>query len=99
MKILRVAPDIYPHTVGGFGIHIHEMSKEQVRLGHNVTVYTASEGVEPEYKADDGYYVRNFKPLIKVLGNSIMPSMLFNLLEEQSNYDIVHAHSHLFFLN
>lgn len=83
--------------VGGFGIHIHEMSKEQVRLGHDVTVYTASEDVEPEYEADDGYYVRNFKPLIKVLGNSIMPSMLFDLLEEQSNYDIVHAHSHLFF--
>ena len=83
--------------VGGFGIHIHEMSKEQVRLGNDVTVYTASEGVESAYRAADGYYVHNFKPLIKVLGNSIMPSMLFDLLNEQSDYDIVHAHSHLFF--
>ena len=49
MKILRVAPDIYPHMVGEFGIHIHEMSKEQVRPGHNVTVYAASEGVESAF--------------------------------------------------
>lgn len=97
MKILRIAPDIYPYTVGGFGIHIHEMSKAQVRLGHDVTVYTASENAESEYQADAGYFVRNFKPLIKILGNSITPSMLFDLIQEQSNYDIVHAHSHLFF--
>lgn len=97
MKILRVASDIYPYTVGGFGIHIHEMSKEQVRLGHDVTVYTASENAESEYQADAGYFVRNFKPLVKLLGNSIAPSMLFDLLQEQSNYDIIHAHSHLFF--
>lgn len=97
LNILRVAPDIYPYTVGGFGIHIHEMSKEQVRLGHDVTVYTSSEGVESAYQADAGYYVRNFKPLAKVLGNSIMPAMLYDLIREQSNYNIVHAHSHLFF--
>lgn len=97
MRILRVAPDIYPYTVGGFGIHIHEMSKEQVRLGHDVTVYTASENAKSSYQADAGYFVRNFKPLVKILGNSITPSMLFDLIQEQSDYDIVHAHSHLFF--
>lgn len=97
LKILRVAPDIYPYTVGGFGIHIHEMSKEQVRLGHDVTVYTASENVKFAYQADAGYFVRNFKPLVKILGNSITPPMLLDLIREQSNYDIVHAHSHLFF--
>lgn len=97
MKILRIAPDIYPHMVGGFGIHIHEMSKEQVKLGHDVTVYTASEGVDSEYKTDDGYYVRNFKPVVKVLGNSIIPTMLFDLIKHQANFDIIHAHSHLFF--
>jgi glycosyltransferase involved in cell wall biosynthesis len=97
LKILRVAPDIYPQIVGGFGIHIHEMSKEQVRLGHDVTVYTASKGVNSEYKADGDYYVRNFKPLVKVFGNPIIPNMLFDLIKEQSDHDIVHAHSHLFF--
>lgn len=46
MKILRVASDIYPYMVGGFGIHIHEMSKAQVKLGPDVTVYTELEDSE-----------------------------------------------------
>lgn len=96
MKILRVASNLYPYAVGGLGIHIHEISKEQVRLGHSVTVYAASKGVESEYKTNDGYYVRNFKPLTKIFGNSIAPYMFLDLIQEQSNYDIVHAHSHLF---
>lgn len=97
MKILRIAPDIYPHVVGGICIHAHEMSKEQARMGHDVTVYTASEGVECEYEAPGGYHVRNFKPLVKILGNSITPNMFINLIKDRSKYDVVHAHSHLFF--
>lgn len=97
MKILRVAPDIYPYTVGGLGIHVHEMSKEQARMGHDVTVYAASEGVKSSYEAPEGYYVRNFKPFAKILGNSITPNMFVDLVKDQSKYDVVHAHSHLFF--
>lgn len=97
LKILRIAPDIYPHVVGGIGIHVHEMSKEQVKLEHDITVYTASEDVDSDYNANEGYYVHNFKPLVKLFGNSIIPSMLFCLMKEQLNYDVVHAHSHLFF--
>jgi glycosyltransferase involved in cell wall biosynthesis len=97
LKILRVAPDIYPYTVGGLGIHVPEMSKEQTKMGHKVTVYTASEGAKSSYVAPDGYYVRNFKPFVKILGNSITPNMFIDLVKEQSKYDVVHAHSHLFF--
>ena len=97
MRILRIAPDIYPHVVGGICIHAHEMSKEQARMGHDVTVYTASEGIECAYEAPGGYHVRNFKPFAKILGNSIIPNMFVDLVKVQSKYDIVHAHSHLFF--
>ncbi|AKB38743.1 Glycosyltransferase [Methanosarcina siciliae C2J] len=97
LKILRIAPDLYPHVVGGICIHAHEMSKEQARMGHDVTVYTASEGIKCEYEALGGYHVRNFKPLVKILGNSITPNMFINLIKDQSKYDVIHAHSHLFF--
>lgn len=97
MKILRIAPDIYPYVIGGICIHAHEMSKEQARLGHDVTVYTASEGVECEYEAPGGYHVKNFKQYAKIFGNSIIPNMFLDLVRDQSKYDIVHAHSHLFF--
>ena len=86
MKILRVAPDIYPYTVGGIGIHVHEMSKEQVRMGHDVTVYTASEGAECAYEAPDGYHVRNFKQFAKIFGNSIIPNMFVDLVKDQAKY-------------
>ncbi|WP_440953858.1 glycosyltransferase family 4 protein [Methanosarcina sp. Mfa9] len=97
MKILRVAPDLYPNVVGGLGIHVHEMSREQTKLGHDVTVYTATEGSESTYETADGYNVRSFKPFVKILGNSIMPNLFFDLVKKQSNYDIIHAHSHLYF--
>lgn len=97
MKILRVAPDIYPHVVGGICLHAHEMSKEQAKMGHDVTIYTASEGIECAYEAPEGYHVRNFKPFARIFGNSIIPNMFVDLVKNQSKYDVVHAHSHLFF--
>lgn len=45
--------------VGGFCIHAHEMSKEQVRLGHDVTVYTASKFKKGEIILENSYYFNN----------------------------------------
>ena len=52
MRILRVAPWIYPDTKGGGDYHVHAMSRDQAAMGHDVTVLTtrADEslpGVEP----------------------------------------------------
>lgn len=58
MKILRVAPDIYPYMVGGFGIHIHEMSKENVKSDYDITVYT---------ELEDDELAINFLPTIIVV--------------------------------
>lgn len=96
MKILRVAADLYPYVVGGVGIHVHEMSKLQSSLGHEVCVYTAktesaSSGI------DTNYEVRRYNILIKLLGNSIMPGIFYDLWKNRRKYDIIHAHSHLYF--
>ncbi len=97
LKILRVAPDLYPNVIGGVGIHVHEMSREQAKLGHDVTVYTATGSSKSVYESVDGYNVRSFKPFVKIFGNSIMPNLFFDLINKQSRYDIIHAHSHLYF--
>ncbi|UGV40034.1 glycosyltransferase family 4 protein [Methanococcoides orientis] len=97
MKILRVAADIYPAVVGGVGIHVHEMSKEQARLGHEVNVYTAITDSEPDNESTSGYNIRRFKPLMNLLGNSIMPNMFLDLFKNRHKHDIIHAHSHLYF--
>ena len=40
MRILRVAPWIYPDTKGGGDYHVHAMSRDQAAMGHDVTVLT-----------------------------------------------------------
>ena len=43
MRILRVAPWIYPDTNGGGDYHVHAMSRDQAAMGHDVTVLTTRE--------------------------------------------------------
>ncbi len=98
MKILRVAPDIYPEVVGGYGLHIHEMSRIQAEMGHNVTVFTQRHNKKQPVKEERfGYSLKRFEPNAKIFGNSITLNMLNDLHHEFDDYDIIHAHSHLFF--
>ena len=98
LKILRVAADLYPNVVGGVGLHAHEMSRMQVVMGHDVTVYTCgkSNGTISN-EAELGYTSQVFKPMIKLLGNSITPDMFFELRNNRHSFDVIHAHSHLYF--
>lgn len=97
MKILRVASDLYPAVVGGYGIHVHEMSKMQAEMGHDVTVLTANTNGRPDEEWVDGYHVIRFNHSIKMVGNTISPTLFFRLMEMRHDYDVIHAHSHLFF--
>jgi glycosyltransferase involved in cell wall biosynthesis len=97
MKILRVATDLYPYSVGGLGVHVHELSKEIVKRGHQVTVFTCERYPKSDHNFIDGYNVYYFKPLVIPFGISIPPSLLPSLFNSVGDFDIVHAHSHLFF--
>ena len=97
MKILRVTSDLYPYSIGGLGIHVHELSKEIAKQGHQVTVFTCEKHPELKNNIVNGYNVYYFKSLINSFGNSVSPSMLFSLISKVDGFDIVHAHSHLFF--
>lgn len=97
MKILRVVSDLYPVVVGGIGLHAHEMSKWQAKLGHDVTVYTSNGDGRPIQESKDGYKIVRFRNVLKLMGNSINPSLFFRTLNTRNDFDIVHAHSHLFF--
>ena len=97
LKVLRVISDIYPVVVGGLPVHVHEMSKEQARLGCVVTVYTGKAAGQVKKETVHGYHVTRFTPLVKIMGNAILPGLLPKLLSTEKKYDVVHAHSHLFF--
>ena len=97
MKILRVVSDLYPSVVGGLGLHTHEMSKQQAKLGNDVTVYTSNTDGRSMKEFKDGYNIIRFKPILKMGGNSFMPMLFFKLFRTKNDFDIIHAHSHLFF--
>lgn len=97
MKILRVSSDLYPSIIGGATLHVHSMSRLQVKFGNQVTVYTSKHDDKPDTENVDGYMVFRFKPLIKVYGNAIMPGLFFRLMANKNAYDVIHAHSHVYF--
>ncbi|CAD6494696.1 MAG: D-inositol-3-phosphate glycosyltransferase [Candidatus Argoarchaeum ethanivorans] len=97
MKILRVVSDLYPSVVGGIGIHTHEMSKQQAKLGNEVTVYTSNTDGRPTQEYKDDYKIQRFKPILTIGGNSFIPMLFFKLFRTKNDFDIIHAHSHLFF--
>ncbi|MFC7076779.1 glycosyltransferase family 4 protein [Haloarcula halophila] len=98
MRILRVAQKLYPETKGGGAYHVHAMSRDQASLGHNVTVLTVTQGdAEPHIERRDGYDVVRFPSVTEPVGNSISPGVMQFLQQRANRFDIVHAHSHLYF--
>lgn len=72
------------------------MSKWQANFGHEITIYTANIDGTPEEELKDGYKIIRFKSLVKLIGNSFMPELFFKLRRARNDFDVIHAHSHLF---
>ena len=98
MNILRVVSCLYPSVVGGLPLHAHEMSRLQAQEGHDVTTITCrTDSGQPPSEERDGYHILRSNALFQLFGNQISFSQFFSLLERWDSYDIIHAHSHLFF--
>lgn len=97
MRILRVAQDIFPDKVGGAPYHIHALSRNQAEMGHDVTVLTVSDDQsKPQTEQKAGYTVIRQSPRFELFGNELLAGTV-NHLREAEDYDVIHAHSHLFF--
>lgn len=97
MRILRVAQNLYPEVPGGGTYHVHAMSRDQATMGHDVTVLTVSDNESlPRREERDGYTIVRRSPALEVLGNEISIEVA-QFLRDAVNYDIIHAHSHLYF--
>ncbi|UPW01289.1 glycosyltransferase family 4 protein [Halorussus gelatinilyticus] len=97
MRILRVAQKVYPDVKGGGPYHVHAMSRDQADRGHDVTVLTVSDDdSKPRREERDGYTVVRRKPTAELLGNDIS-SGVAKFLASAGDYDVIHAHSHLYF--
>ncbi len=96
MRILRVAQKYYPDVAGGGAYHVHAMSRDQAATGHDVTVLTVRRDEAPRREQRDGYTVLRREPTVSVLGNDLSVA-LAQELRRADGYDVVHAHSHLYF--
>ena len=97
MRILRVAQTLYPDVTGGGPYHVHAMSRDQAAMGHDVTVLTVrTDPSLPHHEERAGYTVLRYDSVLSPLGNDISPG-LATQLATAADFDVVHAHSHLYF--
>ncbi|WP_123538113.1 glycosyltransferase family 4 protein [Halosimplex salinum] len=97
MRILRVAQTYYPDVTGGGAYHVHAMSRDQAAMGHDVTVLTLRRSPDaPRREERDGYTVVRRDPTLNVIGNEISAGLVRELWGAKG-FDVVHAHSHLYF--
>ncbi|WP_276279662.1 glycosyltransferase family 4 protein [Halorussus caseinilyticus] len=96
MRILRVAQKVYPDVPGGGPYHVHAMSRDQAAMGHDVTVLTVAADDKPRREERDGYTLVRRSPTAELLGNE-MSAGVGRFLARTDDYDVVHAHSHLYF--
>lgn len=99
MKILRVTQEVYPETVGGLPYHIHALSRDQAENGHDVTLLSLSDDVNsPTTEQRDSYTLIRHQPTLDIFGNQLSTDVIRHL-RFANEYDIVHAHSHLYLLS
>ena len=97
MRILRVAQKVYPEVKGGGPYHVHAMSRDQAAMGHEVTVLTLDPNGDKLYTEErDGYTVIRYPATVSALGNDISAG-LASYLRKADDFDVIHAHSHLYF--
>ena len=101
LRILRIVQSTYPEVVGGIGLHVHWMSQRQAELGHEVVVLTTDNGDRslPRTESRDGYTVVRHRELARPFGNSIAPGVVRSVLARLGWADVVHVHSHLYFMS
>ena len=98
LRVLRVSSDIYPDVVGGLGVHVRELSRDQAKLGHKVRVLTSRHDSHAStWQTSDGFEIVRLPAPISVVGNSMPIGLGSYILSHRRRFDIIHAHSHLFY--
>ncbi|WP_324759674.1 glycosyltransferase family 4 protein [Haloarcula sp. GH36] len=97
MRILRVAQKIYPEFKGGGAYHVHALSRDQAAMGHDVTVLTVDhEHGERRTEQRNGYTLVSYPSTVTLFGNALSAGVA-RYFATTGKFDVVHAHSHLYF--
>ena len=102
MKILALAWEFPPRIVGGIARHVAELYPEIVHMGHEIHLLTVEFGSAPKYEIVEGIHLyrcpvahgNDFFHWIANMNDS-MGSLGGQLIEQQGNFDLIHAHDWL----
>ena len=87
MKILQIGKYYYPH-MGGIENHLHILSSELVRLGHDVTVLVSNDSNKYEEDSISGVKVFRYPEFFRILN---APISFFKKVDRKY-FDIIHIH-------
>lgn len=91
MRIAHVTSHFLPDVVGGVENYVYHLSKEFIKHGHDVTIYTSRpRRAMPISKKFDGISVIRLPTLFQLYNTPILPSLFFELIKE--DIDVIHAH-------
>lgn len=90
MKIVQLVPYYLPYN-GGQEVFISNLSKQLVKLGHEICIVTSD---FPKSKPDifDGINIIRYKCIARPLRNPITPG-LFKSYKKMVKYDVIHTHN------
>ena len=89
MKIIQTPVRFYPFT-GGVENYVYYMSKELVKLGHDVKVICANEPSSQKEEVVDGINIKRLRYIAKIANTNITLGFPFALSSE--DFDIIHTH-------
>jgi glycosyltransferase involved in cell wall biosynthesis len=89
MKIVQTPVRFYPF-IGGVENYVYYLSKELVKLGHDITVICANEPVSKKQEAIDGIEIKRLSYFGKIANTNITPQLPFALSKEE--FDVIHTH-------
>jgi len=92
MRILQVSPYFYPY-VGGQERYVYELSKKLTEYGHEVTIFTSNFPKKKAFEVTNDIEVHRFEIIGRPLRNPIAPGLLFSIIKEMEDFDVVHAHN------
>lgn len=97
MRILRICSELYPYILGGIGLHAHDLTRDLLEHDVDSVIYTCLPDYDVEVSFDIPVDVVDFSRKLLVVGNPLCVNMFPKLWKNRYNYDVIHAHSHLFF--
>ena len=88
MRIVQTPARFYPYS-GGVESYVHDLSRELVKLGHEVSVICADESGVGD-GVIDGVRVKRLSYIGKIANTNITPELPYELWKEK--FDIIHTH-------